>query len=144
MTLFLVFFLAKDVARTDRNLDYFQGDDNIHLRILHDVLMTYNMFNFDLGLRTIRFFFERFFVCFLSLGYVQGMNDLLSPILIIMEDEVDAFWCFAGLMSRMVNRKKNEEKSNVDGRLGTKFSSRSIAHQTSIVESSHFTSVYRC
>jgi len=74
--------IAKDVARTDRNLDYFQGDDNIHLRILHDVLMTYNMFNFDLG-------------------YVQGMNDLLSPILIIMEDEVDTFWCFAGLMSRM-------------------------------------------
>ena len=74
------------------------------------------------------------------------MNDLLSPILIIMEDEVDTFWCFAGLMSRMVNRqkKKNEEKSNVDRRLGTKFSSRSIAHQTSIVESSHFTSVYRC
>ncbi len=35
------------------------------------------------------------------LGYVQGMNDLLSPILIIMEDEVDAFWCFVGLMERM-------------------------------------------
>jgi len=35
------------------------------------------------------------------LGYVQGMNDLLSPILIIMEDEVDGFWCFVGLMERM-------------------------------------------
>jgi hypothetical protein len=29
------------------------------------------------------------------------MNDLLSPILIVMENEVDAFWCFAGLMERM-------------------------------------------
>lgn len=29
------------------------------------------------------------------------MNDLLSPILVIMEDEVDSFWCFVGLMSRM-------------------------------------------
>lgn len=35
------------------------------------------------------------------LGYVQGMNDLLSPILIIMENEVDAFWSFIGLMERM-------------------------------------------
>lgn len=35
------------------------------------------------------------------LGYVQGMNDLLSPILIVMDDEVDAFWTFVGLMSRM-------------------------------------------
>ena len=35
-------------------------------------------------------------------GYVQGMSDLLSPILVVMENEVDAFWCFAGLMDRMV------------------------------------------
>ncbi len=32
------------------------------------------------------------------LGYVQGMSDLLSPILVLMEDEVDSFWCFCGLM----------------------------------------------
>lgn len=37
-------------------------------------------------------------------GYVQGMSDLLSPILVIMENEVDAFWCFAGLMERMVRQ----------------------------------------
>ena len=35
-------------------------------------------------------------------GYVQGMSDLLSPILVVMENEVDAFWCFAGLMERVV------------------------------------------
>ncbi|CAF1557965.1 unnamed protein product [Adineta ricciae] len=74
--------IDKDVARTDRTHEFYQEDNNIHLVMLHDVLMTYNMFNFDLG-------------------YVQGMNDLLSPILIVMEDEVDAFWCFVGLMSRM-------------------------------------------
>lgn len=33
-------------------------------------------------------------------GYVQGMSDLLSPILLLMEDEVDSFWCFCGLMDR--------------------------------------------
>ncbi|CAF2374796.1 unnamed protein product [Rotaria sp. Silwood2] len=74
--------IEKDVIRTDRVHEYFQGDKNVHLEVLHDVLMTYNMFNFDLG-------------------YVQGMNDLLSPILIVMDDEVDAFWCFVGLMERM-------------------------------------------
>ncbi|CAF2784107.1 unnamed protein product [Rotaria sp. Silwood2] len=74
--------LDKDVTRTDRTHEYFQGENNAHVQVLHDILMTYNMYNFDLG-------------------YVQGMNDLLSPILVIMEDEIDAFWCFVGLMSRM-------------------------------------------
>jgi len=45
--------------------------------------MTYSTFNFDLG-------------------YVQGMNDLLSVILMVMEgDEVDSFWCFKGLMDKV-------------------------------------------
>ena len=41
--------------------------------------------------------------CIAFSGYVQGMSDLLSPILVVMENEVDAFWCFAGLMERMVS-----------------------------------------
>ncbi|KAJ3116328.1 GTPase activating protein [Phlyctochytrium bullatum] len=36
------------------------------------------------------------------LGFVQGMADLASPILIALEgDESDAFWCFANLMDKM-------------------------------------------
>lgn len=31
------------------------------------------------------------------------MSDLLSPILYIMDSEVDAFWCFAALMERMAS-----------------------------------------
>lgn len=30
------------------------------------------------------------------------MSDLLAPILVIMENEADAFWCFAGLMEHTV------------------------------------------
>ena len=37
-------------------------------------------------------------------GYVQGMSDLLAPILVVMENEVDAFWCFAGFMERVVSK----------------------------------------
>lgn len=30
------------------------------------------------------------------------MSDLLSPLLYVMENEVDAFWCFASYMDQMV------------------------------------------
>lgn len=32
------------------------------------------------------------------------MSDLLSPLLYVMENEVDAFWCFASYMDQMVRR----------------------------------------
>lgn len=31
------------------------------------------------------------------------MSDLLSPILFVMENEVDAFWCFVAFMDQMVS-----------------------------------------
>lgn len=71
--------IEKDVKRTDRTIDYFAGDNNPNVNRLQDILMTYVMYNFDLG-------------------YVQGMSDLLAPILCVMQDEVDSFWCFVGFM----------------------------------------------
>ncbi|KAJ8982106.1 hypothetical protein NQ317_010964 [Molorchus minor] len=67
--------IEKDVNRTDRNLDFYAGDNNSNLQMLNDILMTYIMYNFDLG-------------------YVQGMSDLLSPILLLLKNEVESFWCF--------------------------------------------------
>ena len=29
------------------------------------------------------------------------MSDLLSPLLFVMKNEVDAFWCFVGFMERV-------------------------------------------
>ncbi|XP_029991418.1 TBC1 domain family member 15 [Sphaeramia orbicularis] len=74
--------IEKDVNRTDRTNRFYEGIDNPGLVLLHDILMTYCMFDFDLG-------------------YVQGMSDLLSPILYVMENEVDAFWCFVSYMDQM-------------------------------------------
>ncbi|KAH9287587.1 hypothetical protein KI387_031704 [Taxus chinensis] len=74
--------IEKDVVRTDRCLPYYDGDDNPNLDRLRDILLTYAFYNFDLG-------------------YCQGMSDLLSPILFVMEDESEAFWCFVALMERL-------------------------------------------
>ncbi|XP_028285886.1 TBC1 domain family member 15 [Parambassis ranga] len=74
--------IEKDVNRTDRTNRFYEGIDNPGLALLHDILMTYCMYDFDLG-------------------YVQGMSDLLSPVLYVMENEVDAFWCFVSFMDQM-------------------------------------------
>ncbi|GFZ12501.1 Ypt/Rab-GAP domain of gyp1p superfamily protein [Actinidia rufa] len=36
-----------------------------------------------------------------DVGYCQGMSDLCSPMIILLEDEADAFWCFEHLMRRL-------------------------------------------
>lgn len=35
-----------------------------------------------------------------EIGYCQGMSDLLSPILTVIEDDYEAFWCFVGFMKK--------------------------------------------
>ena len=41
--------IEKDVSRTDRTHPFFTGDANKNIDMLQDILMTYIMFNFDLG-----------------------------------------------------------------------------------------------
>ncbi|KRY52268.1 TBC1 domain family member 15, partial [Trichinella britovi] len=79
--------IEKDVARTDRTHSYYEGAENANLTLLSCLLMTYMMYHFDLG----------YLFC---IGYVQGMSDLLSPLLMIFEDEVDAFWAFVHFMEK--------------------------------------------
>ncbi|KAG7984475.1 hypothetical protein I3843_04G162900 [Carya illinoinensis] len=83
--------IEKDVIRTDRSQFFYDGDDNANVNLLRDILLTYSFYNFDLG-------------------YCQGMSDLLSPILFVMDDESEAFWCFVALMDRLgpnFNRDQN-------------------------------------
>uniref|UniRef100_A0A0E0LXN4 Rab-GAP TBC domain-containing protein n=1 Tax=Oryza punctata TaxID=4537 RepID=A0A0E0LXN4_ORYPU len=35
-----------------------------------------------------------------EIGYCQGMSDLLSPIIVVMEEDHEAFWCFVGFMRK--------------------------------------------
>lgn len=50
-------------------------------------------------------------VCYnCCLFVLQGMSDLLSPILFVMEDESESFWLFVALMERLgpnFNRDQN-------------------------------------
>uniref|UniRef100_A0A914KWA1 TBC1 domain family member 15 n=3 Tax=Meloidogyne TaxID=189290 RepID=A0A914KWA1_MELIC len=74
--------VEKDVARTDRSHPYFNQSKPKHLELLHDLLMTYCMYDFDLG-------------------YVQGMSDFLSVLCVVLRKESDIFWCFVGLMEHV-------------------------------------------
>jgi hypothetical protein len=35
-----------------------------------------------------------------EIGYCQGMSDLLAPLLAVLEEDDDVFWCFAGFMRK--------------------------------------------
>ncbi|KAH0936011.1 LOW QUALITY PROTEIN: hypothetical protein HID58_013128 [Brassica napus] len=39
-----------------------------------------------------------------DVGYCQGMSDLCSPMIVLLEDEADSFFCFERLMRRLVLR----------------------------------------
>eukprot|EP00053_Salpingoeca_punica_P017305 m.166619 g.166619 ORF g.166619 m.166619 type:complete len:905 (+) comp17174_c0_seq2:345-3059(+) len=77
--------IAKDVARTDHDVEFYRDARNANIQMLLDILVTYS-------------FLEN------SSPYAQGMSDLLSLLLVTIQDEVETFWCFAGLMRRMQER----------------------------------------
>ncbi|XP_053726870.1 small G protein signaling modulator 1 isoform X1 [Synchiropus splendidus] len=71
--------IDKDVQRCDRNYWYFTP---ANLEKLRNIMCSYIWKNLDIG-------------------YVQGMCDLLAPLLVILDDEALAFSCFTQLMKRM-------------------------------------------
>uniref|UniRef100_A0A3B3CYA9 Small G protein signaling modulator 1-like n=1 Tax=Oryzias melastigma TaxID=30732 RepID=A0A3B3CYA9_ORYME len=71
--------IDKDVRRCDRTYWYFTPEN---LDKLRNIMCSYVWRHLDTG-------------------YVQGMCDLLAPLLVILDDEVMAFSCFTELMKRM-------------------------------------------
>ena len=69
----------KDVVRTDRNNPFFKGEANPNLQLMRSILLNYAVYN-------------------PIVGYMQGMSDLLAPLLVELKNESDSFWCFVGLM----------------------------------------------
>ncbi|KAL6890553.1 hypothetical protein ACP4OV_008808 [Aristida adscensionis] len=72
--------IVVDVVRTDSHLDFY--GDSRNMARMSDILAVYAWVD-------------------PSTGYCQGMSDLLSPFVVIYEDDADAFWCFEMLLRRM-------------------------------------------
>ncbi|XP_046894270.1 rab GTPase-activating protein 22 isoform X3 [Hypomesus transpacificus] len=73
--------IDKDVPRTDRDLDYYLGEGSGNLLVLRNILITYAAFHPEVS-------------------YAQGMNDLCSRFLEVMDSEVDTFWSFSCYMEK--------------------------------------------
>ncbi|KAK7272002.1 hypothetical protein RJT34_28322 [Clitoria ternatea] len=72
--------IVVDVVRTDSHLEFYE--DTRNLARMSDILAVYAWVD-------------------PATGYCQGMSDLLSPFVVIFEDNADAFWCFEMLLRRM-------------------------------------------
>jgi hypothetical protein len=82
--------IGLDVNRTDRTLVFYEKKEN--LSKLWDILALYAWIDDDVG-------------------YCQGMSDLCSPMIMLLEDEADAFWCFERLMRRLRGNFRSTGKS---------------------------------
>nr|XP_015830557.2 TBC1 domain family member 15 [Nothobranchius furzeri] len=73
--------IDKDVPRTNRDLNYYQNEGLGNLLVLRDILITYAAFHPEVS-------------------YAQGMNDLCSRFLEVLDSEVDTFWSFSCYMEK--------------------------------------------
>ncbi|KAL1261097.1 hypothetical protein QQF64_008924, partial [Cirrhinus molitorella] len=73
--------IDKDVPRTDRYLPYYRNEGLGNLLVLRDILITYAAFHPEVS-------------------YAQGMNDLCSRFLEVLDSEVDTYWSFSCYMEK--------------------------------------------
>lgn len=80
-----------------------QSPSNEHIDRLAGILLTYNLYEKELG--SYRCFQDStsFTHTACYKGYVQGMSDMCAPLYVVMaSDEELTFWCFVEFMERMV------------------------------------------
>ncbi|XP_016478061.1 uncharacterized protein LOC107799457 isoform X2 [Nicotiana tabacum] len=91
--------IGLDVVRTDRTLIFYENEAN--QAKLWDILAVYAWMDKDIG-------------------YVQGMSDICSPMVILLENEADAYWCFERAMRRLrENFKCTTSSMGVQSQLST-------------------------
>lgn len=80
---FITSMVKKDVIRTDRTHSFFKGrEDNKNTESLFDMLCTYSLNHPDVS-------------------YCQGMSDIASVLLIVQNDEANAYLCLCAAMKRL-------------------------------------------
>ena len=71
--------VKRDAERTDVNIDFYRGASNQNVKKMINIIMTYVQEH-------------------PNVSYTQGMTDMLSPILYVMNDEADTYICFSCLL----------------------------------------------
>ncbi|KAJ8439612.1 hypothetical protein Cgig2_020988 [Carnegiea gigantea] len=90
--------IVVDVVRTDSHLEFYEDPKN--LARMSDILAVYAWVDPETG-------------------YCQGMSDLLSPFVVIFENDADAFWCFEMLLRRTRENFRMEGQTGVMKQLQT-------------------------
>ncbi|GMT35791.1 hypothetical protein PFISCL1PPCAC_27088, partial [Pristionchus fissidentatus] len=71
--------ITKDVVRTDRRNPFYEGEDNQNVTTMKNILLNYA-------------------AAHPRINYIQGMSDLVAPLLSVIRDESETYWTFCGLM----------------------------------------------
>ncbi|KAI3503948.1 hypothetical protein L1887_32463 [Cichorium endivia] len=104
--------IVVDVVRTDCHLEFYEDTKN--LARMSDILAVYAWVD-------------------PATGYCQGMSDLLSPFIVLFEDNADAFWCFEMLLRRM------RENFQIEGTTGVMKQLEALSHILENVDKEMFT-----
>ncbi|CAN1731873.1 Rab GTPase-activating protein 22 [Linum perenne] len=108
--------IVVDVVRTDIHLEFYEDKKN--LARMSDILAVYAWID-------------------PATGYCQGMSDLLSPFVVLFEDDADAFWCFEMLLRRM------RENFQMEGPTGVMKQLRALWHILEVSDREIYTHLSR-
>ncbi|KAJ8443778.1 hypothetical protein Cgig2_029683 [Carnegiea gigantea] len=122
--------IGLDVKRTDRALVFYEKQEN--LAKLWDILAVYAWIDDDVGycqvadvsysLEAAEFTLYNVEVTWIHIQYPRmddfagvsaGMSDLCSPMIILLDNEADSFWCFERLMRRLRGNFRSETGRSV-------------------------------
>ncbi|XP_055371056.1 TBC1 domain family member 16 [Condylostylus longicornis] len=89
--------IEKDIIETEHRNPSYLENDKVSLEKMKNILLNYAYYS--------------------NGKYTQGMSDLLAPILVEINNESEAFWCFVGLMQKPIfavrSFQEDEIKKNI-------------------------------